>query len=1016
MKKLFLISIFLIYIASCMAQGYKIDLKINGLSNQEVYLGYYYGGKTYVTDTTFLNNNGYGFFRGDEPLEQGMYLIVYPSKSYFDFIIDKDQHFYIECDASANFQNVKIEGSEENTEFFNYQRFTQKLTAEYNSLSKDDPKRNTLIEERKNYTQNIINKNKESFFSKFLLSLESVIIPDNLNEDQKYFYYVEHYFDNYDFSCKGLLRTPTFSGNFLKFFDKVILKTPENEIKYVDELISKAKEAENDKMYQYMISSLYNYYSQSKIMTHEQVYVYIAKKYYLSNQTDWTKPGFLDDLYDQISKTELCLIGESAQEINGVDINNKDQSLYSTDADFTILIFWNQDCNNCHKYLQSLKDNYYKLNQNKKVEIFAIGTGYEKQEWESYIKKNNLYNFININESNLKSDIRKLYNLTSTPLLYVLNRNKVIIAKKLVVDDAIDIIESYTEPPVSIHALLNKENFERKKNIIQNTTVFSSANNVFNIDNDIPNTYIKNQFKYALIIGNENYSKFQLSESKDINVSFAINDALIFKEYAEKTLGVPERNITLLTDATMGQTLYALSKINKLSKYSSGNAEILFYYAGHGASNENSKETYIVPIDGSAINLESAIKLDDIFNRLSEFENKGVTAFIDACFSGGARDEGLKSVRGVRVKPKPNQLKNGMTVFYASSENQSINKHPNSEHGLFTYNLLKKIKENKGVINFGDLDRFLQEEVNSMSLSIGTKPQSPYVNSSDPYWKNKSLIQASNTASNVEENEVNVDSAIPVTNKNRPKSFALVIGNEDYNSYQIDLHSEANVDFALNDATIFNKYLINTIGIPEENTILLKNATLSQINLGLNLLEEKVKKAGKADQIIFYFAGHGLPDAEKQPYIIPVDISGHNVTSGIKLNELYKRLSSLNSDKVTVFLDACFSGGARNQGLVSLRGVKVQPKENSLTGNLIVFSSSSGDEESASFKNNYHGLFTYFILKKFKETKGDLSYKEFADYIQQVIPLESVKINNKEQNPQINLSPTLTSNWVNWKF
>jgi uncharacterized caspase-like protein len=600
--------------------------------------------------------------------------------------------------------------------------------------------------------------------------------------------------------------------------------------------------------------------------------------------------------------------------------------------------------------------------------------------------------------------------------VYVLNRNKVIIGKKVYIEDAIKIIESYTEPPVSIHALLNKENFERKKEIIQNVSISTSANKIFSVDNDIPNTYIKNQFKYALIIGNEDYSKFQLNQSKEINVQFAINDALIFKEYAVKTLGVPERNITLLTDATMGQTLYALSKINKLSKYSSGNAEIIFYYAGHGASNENTKETYIVPVDGSAVNLESAIKLDELFNKLSEFENKGVTAFVDACFSGGARDEGLKSVRGVKVVPKPNQLKNGMSVFYASSDNQSINKYPKSQHGLFTYSLLKNIKETKGNINYGELDGFLQEEVNSLSLSIGTKPQRPYVNSSEPTWKNKRLIEVSNVANNIADNEINVDVAIPVTNKNKPKSFALVIGNEDYSSYQIDLYSEANVDFALNDATVFNKYLVNTIGIPEENTILLKNATLAQIKWGLNLLEEKVKKVGKADQIIFYFAGHGLPDNEKQPYLIPVDISGHNVTSGVKLNELFKQLNSLNSDKVTVFLDACFSGGARNQGLVSLRGVKVQPKENSLSGNLIVFSSSSGEEESASYKSNYHGLFTYFILKKIKETKGDLSYKELADYIQQVIPLESVKINNKEQNPQVNHSPTITSNWVNWKF
>ena len=182
----------------------------------------------------------------------------------------------------------------------------------------------------------------------------------------------------------------------------------------------------------------------------------------------------------------------------------------------------------------------------------------------------------------------------------------------------------------------------------------------------------------------------------------------------------------------------------------------------------------------------------------------------------------------------------------------------------------------------------------------------------------------------------------------------------------------------------------------------------------LNKLSELSE--GKA-KLIFYYAGHGLPDeTNKEAYIMPVDISGNNVTSGIKLNDVYKKLLEFPNKKVTVFLDACFSGGARNQGLIAMRGVKIQPKKNALFGNLVVFSSSSGNESSASLKDKHHGLFTYYLLKKLQESKGKLSYKELSDFLCKKIKLESVLINNKEQTPQTNVSPDVKDIWQDWKF
>jgi hypothetical protein len=134
----------------------------------------------------------------------------------------------------------------------------------------------------------------------------------------------------------------------------------------------------------------------------------------------------------------------------------------------------------------------------------------------------------------------------------------------------------------------------------------------------------------------------------------------------------------------------------------------------------------------------------------------------------------------------------------------------------------------------------------------------------------------------------------------------------------------------------------------------------------------------------------------------------------VNLKDLYAKLTEFPTQKVTVFIDACFSGGARNQGLVAVRGVKVKPKDELLKGNLVVFTASSGEQSSSAYDDKRHGMFTYFLLKKLQETKGNLTYKQLADYLSSEVGLKSVMINNKEQNPQVNVSPEVQNHWGDW--
>jgi uncharacterized caspase-like protein len=201
------------------------------------------------------------------------------------------------------------------------------------------------------------------------------------------------------------------------------------------------------------------------------------------------------------------------------------------------------------------------------------------------------------------------------------------------------------------------------------------------------------------------------------------------------------------------------------------------------------------------------------------------------------------------------------------------------------------------------------------------------------------------------------------------------------------------------------------------NAHLLQDATAGEIFQKIDLVSKLASKSGEQAEIIFYYAGHGLPDeVNRSPYLIPVDVSGANLSAAIKLEEIYKKFAESGAGKVTVFLDACFSGGGRDAGLLAARSVKVKPKSNLIQGNIVVFTASSGEQSALPFEEQQHGMFTYYLLKKLQDTKADLTYGELADFISQNVSIESLRVNQKEQDPVINVSPNAESSWKEWRF
>ena len=275
--------------------------------------------------------------------------------------------------------------------------------------------------------------------------------------------------------------------------------------------------------------------------------------------------------------------------------------------------------------------------------------------------------------------------------------------------------------------------------------------------------------------------------------------------------------------------------------------------------------------------------------------------------------------------------------------------------------------------------------------------------------------------------EVDID--IPIS-KRKVNGYALIIGNEDYASYQSDLDVSQNVPFAAQDAESFKNYLNVMYGMPKENIILLINATYGEMSQSIAKFKKLMEFDGEKNNFIFYYSGHGMPDEKtNDPYIMPVDISGYTVNQAISLNKLLSDFSNANYNSCSLFIDACFSGVSRSpEPLIRVKGVGkwkikktksstrsfynfdlITDSDNDLSDfvnpnigkKMVLFSSSSGEETSLTDEKNQHGLFTFHLLKKLKESKGEITTDGLFKYVKNKVGVESIMKFNKQQTPEV---------------
>lgn len=298
----------------------------------------------------------------------------------------------------------------------------------------------------------------------------------------------------------------------------------------------------------------------------------------------------------------------------------------------------------------------------------------------------------------------------------------------------------------------------------------------------------------------------------------------------------------------------------------------------------------------------------------------------------------------------------------------------------------------------------IPEISNSVSSSLLSSDQSSSILAKNVVNPSKNHVTASERS--------DVDFSIPQRNEvSNSTTFAVIIANEKYNNVY-------NVSYAENDGNVLSKYFVKALGLPEDHVKIYNNATYGNMVSALKHIDNLALAFGEKLNIILYYAGHGVPDEKtKQCMLLPVDGDATMPETCYSVDKLYSSLSDLNAKSVVVFMDACFSGSVRGDGMLfASRGVRIKSNKTTPRGKMVILTASQGDETAFPYEKEQHGMFTYYILKKLQEEKGNVTLGELCDYVVENVKRQSVVTNGKIQTPEVLYSQDVVNEWRNWNL
>jgi alkyl hydroperoxide reductase subunit AhpC len=495
MKKLIFTFAFCLLTLFASAQsGYEININLKNSKDTTAYLTFYQFDKTYIKDSCTNIKNGKIIFKGKKKLDKGIYSLIGQGKSlYFDFFIDEEtQKLNLEGDASVGIaKNIIATNSNHENDFFNYVKFIGKKNDELDTVKQNSKglvksdsiaavvaKQRTLDKQIQEYEENFLEQKKGKYIADVLnLKIEKMLketpIASNGRPDSLkiFHYYKEHYWDNVNFKDDGTIRNPFFYNKLNKYFENLVVNHPDSVAVEIDRMMGKTQQ---ENLLGKLLLAHFTYtYQVSKIMGFDKVFVHIVDKYFKTGKANLVYDGeVIKQIIKQGDKIRPLLVGKKAPDLAMINATDRDMILkmgfetaktseevtklfYSNQAklntmfnklhdiksDYLILAFWDVDCSHCKVEIPKLLEEYHKFkSENKDVTVYCVYTQNDGAKYIKYINENKL-DWINVYDGVHYNNVVEKYDVYSTPVIYVLDRNKIIKAKRIGVEQISDIIK-----------------------------------------------------------------------------------------------------------------------------------------------------------------------------------------------------------------------------------------------------------------------------------------------------------------------------------------------------------------------------------------------------------------------------------------------------------------------------------------------------------------------------------------------------------------------------------------------
>lgn len=444
-------------------KSYSFNFKIKGLQDSLVYLCHYDGGRLFFNDTTTVNKKGEFSFKGKKEKLHGIYAVLLANKQdYFEIVVTEPQ-ISMQTTRQNMVMDMEVKKSKENKAYYEYLKFVTKASERLMAIdsllkdSKDDARKAKLTAEKKakheemeTFRKNYIQKNNDLFCVKLLKSSMDPKVPEfktannEIDQEARYLYFKAHFFDSVDLMDDRILRSPVLNKKIEYYVQNLTPQTPDSIVEAARHLLSMTNEGSD--IYKYIAQYVTTTYERSELMGMDAVFVGMCELVYAQDKAWWFDSTKVANIKEQYNVRKNLILGKKAENIVLPDTNEKWTSLYDVKADYTILFFWKPTCGHCKKEMPKLKKFYEKW-KDKGVQVFAVSTEFENKDWKAYVKEHNLpwinvsdnpevnknaYVHIGKGETTLNSlNFRDFWDLYATPQCYVLDKDKKIIAKRL---------------------------------------------------------------------------------------------------------------------------------------------------------------------------------------------------------------------------------------------------------------------------------------------------------------------------------------------------------------------------------------------------------------------------------------------------------------------------------------------------------------------------------------------------------------------------------------------------------